>query len=62
MKDQWTVYRNGGRSTTILRVGHDVLIFTAGWRSPCDNETWWWNDTVQKVTKDKKEAMKMWET
>ena len=34
----------------------------AGQRPPGDNETWWWNDTVQVVIKAKKEAMKMWET
>ena len=35
------------RSTTILRVGQEVLSITAGRRSPGDNETWRWNDMVQ---------------
>ena len=50
------------RSTTILRVGHEVLGITAGRRSPGDNETLWWNDKVQEMIKAKKEVMKMWET
>ena len=50
------------RSTTMLRVGQEVLSITAGRRSPGDNETWWWNDKVQEVIKAKKEAMKMCET
>ena len=37
---------NGGKSTTILRVGHGVLIIAAGRTSPGDKETWWWNDKV----------------
>ena len=49
------------RNTTILRAGQEVLSITAGRRSPGDNETWWWNDKVQKAIKAKKEAMKMWE-
>ena len=49
-------------STTILRVGQDVLSIPAGQRSSGDKETWWWNDKVQDVIKAKKEARKMWET
>ena len=36
-------------STTILRVGQDVLSMTTGRRPPGDKETWWWNDKVQEV-------------
>ena len=50
------------RSTTISRVGQEVLSITAGRKSPGDNETWLWNDNVQLVIKAKKEAMEMWET
>ena len=50
------------KSTTILRVGHEVLSITAWRRSPGDNETWWGNDKVQEVIKAKEEARKMWET
>ena len=38
-------------SSTILRVGHDVLGMTTGRRPPGDKETWWWNDKVQEVIK-----------
>ena len=40
------------RSTTVLRVEHEVLSITAGW----------WNDKVQEVIKAKKETRKMCET
>ena len=50
------------RSTTILRVGHEVLSITIGRRSPRDKDTWLWNDKVQEVIKAKKESMTMWET
>ena len=48
--------RNGGRGGVgrFLRVGQEVLSITAGWRSPGDKETWWWNDTVQQVIKANK--------
>ena len=36
-------------STTILRVGQEVLGMTTGRRPPGDKETWWWNDKVQEV-------------
>ena len=29
--------------------------------APGDNETWWWNDKVQKVIKVKKVANKIWD-
>ena len=35
---------------------------TTGWMPPGDNETWWWNDNVQKVIQAKKMAKKIWET
>ena len=38
-------------STTILRVGQEVLGMTTGRRPPRDKETWWWNDKVQEVIK-----------
>ena len=47
-------------STTILRVGQDVLGMTTGWSPPGDKETWWWNDKVQEVIKAKKAAKKIW--
>ena len=31
-------------STTVLRVGQEVLGMTTGRRPPGDKETWWWND------------------
>ena len=38
------------RSTTMLRVGQEVLSIRAGRRSPGDKDTWWcWNDKVQEV-------------
>ena len=49
-------------STTILRVGQEVLGMTTGRRPPGDKETWWWNDKVQEVITAKTEARKMWET
>ena len=49
-------------STTILRVGQEVLGMTTGRRPPGDKETWWWNDKVQEVIKAKKVAKKIWET
>ena len=30
-------------STTILRVGQEVLGMTTGRRPPGDKDTWWWN-------------------
>ena len=48
-------------STTILRVGQEVLGMTTGRRPPGDKETWWWNDKVQEVIKAKKVAKKIWD-
>ena len=48
-------------STTILRVGQEVLGMTTGRRPPGDRETWWWNDKVQEVIKAKKVAKKIWD-
>ena len=50
------------RSTTVLRLGQEVLSITAGRRSPGDNDTWSCNDKVQEVIKAKKQAMEMCET
>ena len=33
-------------SSTILRVGEEVLGMTTGRRPPGDKETWWWNYNV----------------
>ena len=44
--------RNGGRGGVggFLRVGQEVLsISAAGRKSPGDEETLWWIDTVQQV-------------
>ena len=48
-------------STTILRVGQEVLGMATGRRPPCDKETWWWNGKVQEVIKAKKVANKIWD-
>ena len=52
-------------STTILRVGQEVLGMTTGRRPTGDKETWWWNNKVQEVIKAKKVVKKiilLWET
>ena len=46
-------------SSTILRVGEEVLGMTTGRRPPGDKETWWWNYNVQEVIEDKKVAKKI---
>ena len=48
-------------STTILRVGQEVLGVTTGRRPPGDKETWWWNGKVQEVIKAKKVAKEIWD-
>ena len=48
-------------STTILRVGQEVLGMTTGPRPPGDKEKWWWNDKVLEVIKAKKVAKKIWD-
>ena len=52
----------GETSTTILRVGQEVLGMITGRRPPGDKETWWWNENVQEVIMAKKVAKKRWET
>ena len=50
-------------STTILRVGEEVLGMATGRRPPGDKATsWWWNDKVQEFVDAKKEANNIWET
>ena len=45
--------------SAIIAAGRRVLGLSRGGHV-IDRETWWWNDKVQEVTREKKDALKKW--
>ncbi|KAI5735287.1 hypothetical protein M8J77_016627 [Diaphorina citri] len=48
-------------SNIIRRIGSNVLGKTTGKGAPQKKETWWWNEAVQKIVKEKKNAKKKYD-
>ncbi|XP_049957891.1 uncharacterized protein LOC126474461 [Schistocerca serialis cubense] len=48
-------------SDVIRKTGEEVLGLTSGRGVPKDKEAWWWNEEVQKVVKEKKDAKRKWD-
>ncbi|XP_046988751.1 uncharacterized protein LOC124594424 [Schistocerca americana] len=47
-------------SAAIRKTGEKLFGLTSGRRVPKDKEAWWWNEEVQKVVKEKKDAKRKW--
>ncbi|XP_046993845.1 uncharacterized protein LOC124605931 [Schistocerca americana] len=48
-------------SAVIRKTGEEVFWLTSGRGVPEDKEAWWWNEEVQKVVKEKKDAKRKWD-
>ncbi|XP_047106357.1 uncharacterized protein LOC124775571 [Schistocerca piceifrons] len=48
-------------SAVIRKTGEEVFGLTSGRGVPKDKKTWWWNEEVQKVVKEKKDAKRKWD-
>ncbi|XP_049958245.1 uncharacterized protein LOC126474815 [Schistocerca serialis cubense] len=48
-------------SAVIRKTGEEVFGLTSQRGVPGDKEAWWWNEEVQKVVKEKKDAKRKWD-
>ena len=49
------------KTTEMLRKTAETVVGITFGKRKGDNETWWWNEEVQKSIKEKKEAKKTWD-
>ncbi|XP_046987422.1 stress response protein NST1-like [Schistocerca americana] len=56
VQEWWKIY-----SAVIRKIEEEVFGLTSGREVPKDKESWWWNEEVQKVVKEKKDAKRKWD-
>ena len=55
LPDEWD------KTAEMLRKTAETVLGVTFGKRKGDKETWWWNEKVQKSTKEKKEAKKAWD-
>ncbi|XP_047105949.1 uncharacterized protein LOC124775154 [Schistocerca piceifrons] len=56
VQEWWKIY-----SAIIRKIEEEGFGLTSGREVPKNKESWWWNEEVQKVVKEKKDAKRKWD-